>query len=147
MKKIMPDTYFCFVLALMFPAHYLLPVYEFLMFPYNLTGIPLVIFGFVWIMWSHQLVQNEKTTIKPNEKPSTLILRGPFCISRHPMYLGAIILLIGVALLLGSVSTFIPILFLYMILRIYFIPMEECNCAEIFGDAYAQYKSRTPAFF
>jgi protein-S-isoprenylcysteine O-methyltransferase Ste14 len=48
-----------------------------------------------------------KTTVKPHEIPTSLEISGPFRISRHPMYLGMAAILLGVAIVLGSLLSFI----------------------------------------
>ncbi|MDD5173200.1 MAG: methyltransferase, partial [Patescibacteria group bacterium] len=63
-------------------------------------------------IWTDNIFKKGKTTVKPHEKPSTLIVSGPFRLSRHPMYLGMAAILFGVSILLGSLTLFIfPIIF------------------------------------
>jgi len=42
------------------------------------------------------LFNKAKTTVRPFEQSSFLITRAPYRFSRHPMYLGLVVLLIGV---------------------------------------------------
>ena len=42
-----------------------------------------------------------KTTVKPVENSTVLITAGVFRLSRHPMYLGFVLILVGITLLMG----------------------------------------------
>ncbi len=46
----------------------------------------------------------EGTTVKPFEESQALVTGGVFRISRNPMYLGMTLILLGVTLILGSVT-------------------------------------------
>jgi protein-S-isoprenylcysteine O-methyltransferase Ste14 len=82
------------------------------------------------------------TTVKPYENPSILITQGPFKISRHPMYLGMIVILSGMVIVLGSISTIIfPVIFVLM-MEILFIPFEEKLLEKEFKNDYLFYKQK-----
>ena len=66
---------------------------------------------------------------------------GPFRFSRHPMYLGMVLVLIGVAVALGTVGPALVVVPLYCVLA-RFIAVEERAMAETFGDACQEYRSR-----
>jgi protein-S-isoprenylcysteine O-methyltransferase Ste14 len=86
----------------------------------------------------------EKTTISPlaPQKSSTLIVNGPFKLTRNPMYLGMAALLLGWALVLENPLALLgPILFVMYITRFQIIP-EERILTEKWGDAYTAYKSK-----
>ena len=58
------------------------------------------------------------------------------------MYLGMSLLLLGVALLLGTVAALIPVvIFPYVMDRI-FVRIEEKMLAETFGREWEEYQSR-----
>ena len=74
--------------------------------------------------------------------PNFFVTSGPFKLSRHPMYLGMMSILLGVAIFLGSLITFsFPIIFI-MIMEKRFIPLEEKNLEKKFGNQYVDYKKR-----
>ena len=80
--------------------------------------------------------------MKPNENPRCLIVAGPFAISRHPMYLGMFSILLGSAVFLGSLVTFVfPIIFV-VLAEILFIGMEEINLEKAFGKKFLKYKKK-----
>ena len=141
-KKIMPPTYFIVLLFSSIGLHFLFPVMRLISLPYNYLGILIIIFGIILNLWTDSLFKKRQTTVKPHEMPNFFISSGPFRISRHPMYLGMILILLGVAAFLGSLISFVfPIIFV-MIMEKLFIPMEEKNLEKEFGDKYIAYKKR-----
>ena len=81
------------------------------------------------------------TPLKP-EKASTLVVSGLYHVSRNPMYLGMLILLIGWALWLANPTTLIlpPVFVLY--LTLFQIKPEEAALSEKFGSEYKAYCGR-----
>ena len=138
----MPPTYFIVLLFSSIGLHFLFPVMRLISLPYNYLGILIIIFGIILNLWTDSLFKKRQTTVKPHEMPNFFISSGPFRISRHPMYLGMILILLGVAVFLGSLISFVfPIIFV-MIMEKLFIPMEEKNLEKKFGDKYIAYKKR-----
>ncbi len=109
--------------------------------PYNYLGIILILFGIMINLWTDQLFKKAKTDVKYHKIPSKLITSGPFKISRNPMYLGMLIIIFGVAIILGNLIVFIfPIIFVIIIQK-RFIPGEEKNMEKTFGKRYLEYKN------
>jgi protein-S-isoprenylcysteine O-methyltransferase Ste14 len=82
------------------------------------------------------------TTVNPMDpsKASHLVTDSVFCVSRNPMYLGLLLLLIGWAVWLGSASPWlIPPLFVIAITVVQIIP-EEKALAQLFGEQYLSYR-------
>jgi protein-S-isoprenylcysteine O-methyltransferase Ste14 len=78
-------------------------------------------------------------------KPTTSIIeRGPFRITRNPMYLQMVLVCIGVAIALMNIWLFmLTPLCAWLLQRTAIIP-EERYLEVKFGDAYLDYKSRVP---
>ena len=141
-NKILPPTYFLIFLGLIIGSHFIFPITKIIPSPYNWLGIVLIVFGGVINLWTDNIFKKEKTTVKPYEKPSVLIVSGPFRFGRHPMYLGMAAILFGVAVLLESLMSFIfPIIFV-ILMQILFIPTEEKNLEIAFGQRYLDYKKK-----
>ncbi|HEX5393767.1 MAG TPA: isoprenylcysteine carboxylmethyltransferase family protein [Rhodocyclaceae bacterium] len=86
-----------------------------------------------------------KTTINPLDpsQASALVTSGIFRITRNPMYLSLLLLLIAYTIRLGSwVEGIGPILFAAYVTRFQIIP-EERILSEKFGSAFLAYMSRT----
>ena len=88
------------------------------------------------------MFKKSKTTVKPHKNPTSLEVLGPFRVSRHPMYLGMSAILLGVAIILGSIITFVIPIFFVMLMEIMFIPFEEKNLEKAFGKKYLDYKMK-----
>lgn len=107
--------------------------------------------GFFWVMWHidgaeflgiRQIVRKIKGRydFSTLDEESTLMIKGPYKYSRHPIYLFSIIILVArpSMSLLYFVTVICWIIYFY-IGSIY----EERKLAAQFGDAYAAYKRTT----
>jgi protein-S-isoprenylcysteine O-methyltransferase Ste14 len=141
-SKIRPDIFFVVFLALSIVFHFGLPIRKALFPPYTYVGWVFIAVGPVLIIWSDLLFKKKKTTVKPYEQPTQLLISGPFRISRHPMYLGMVLLLLGVAIVHGTLISFVfPVVF-GILMELLFIPFEETNLERVFGKQYLEYKQR-----
>ena len=123
-QSLQPPGYLLIYLILAINLHLLFPIKN-IIGTYRILGVGFIVFGLLINLWADNLFKKEKTTVKPNEPPSKLITEGPFCFSRHPMYLGMVIILFGVFILLGSMVT--------IIFPIIFITLSNClRCVFIF---------------
>lgn len=141
-RKILPPTYFvsCFLLAV--GLHFTCPVAQLIYPPLAYGGFLLLAIG-VWLnLWADNLFKKNRTTVKPFEKSSALILKGPFRFSRHPMYLGMLMALLGVAVFLGSLSSFFAPIIFFLIINVLFILREEKAMEKTFGKKYLDYKKQ-----
>jgi len=85
--------------------------------------------------------RNAKTTVTPlaPEKASSLVVSGLYRFTRNPMYLGLLLILIGVALWLGSfVNAAVVVGFVAYITANQIKPEEE-RLQEVFGAQYHSY--------
>lgn len=86
-----------------------------------------------------------RTTINPLDpsRASALVTNGIYRITRNPMYLSLLLLLVAYAVRLGSLVEWLgPILFAIYVTRFQIIP-EERILERKFGAAFLAYKSRT----
>ncbi len=84
-----------------------------------------------------------KTTLNPNKPAdaSSLVTWDIYRVTRNPMYVGLLIVLVAWAGILDAPWTLIgPVVFFVYISR-YQIAPEEKALASIFGDAYTNYKA------
>lgn len=136
----LPPSYWLLALVLSIVLHLVLPVTQVIPPPWQWLGLVLVVVGGVVTIWTDQMFKRAQTTVKPHETPSTLITRGPYRFSRHPMYAFMALNLLGASVFLGSLTAFVgPALFLVSV-ELVFIPKEEETMAEAFGDEYVKYR-------
>jgi protein-S-isoprenylcysteine O-methyltransferase Ste14 len=83
--------------------------------------------------------KNTIVTIKP---ASSLQTTGIYSISRNPMYVGLMLIYLGLALQFGNWWTIILLPFLIAIVSYLIVLPEEKYLMRAFGDDYAQYKKR-----
>ncbi|MCC1496210.1 isoprenylcysteine carboxylmethyltransferase family protein [Alcanivorax sp. 1008] len=85
-----------------------------------------------------------RTTVNPlkPEKTSSLVCSGIYRVTRNPMYLGFLLVLIGWAVMLGSAFAVLgPVLFVVYISRFQILP-EERVLQNLFGDEFTAYQAR-----
>jgi protein-S-isoprenylcysteine O-methyltransferase Ste14 len=141
-KAVLPPTYLLVALILMALLHFLIPVVKFVPVPWNLLGILPLAAGIALNLLADRDFHQAETTVKPFENSSALVTTGVFRISRNPMYLGYMLILLGVGLLLRSLVPLVVIpVFGYLMARV-FIRTEERMLQETFGPAWEAYAKR-----
>jgi len=141
-KKVLPPTYLFIALVAMAALHFVLPLGKVIPWPYHFVGVLPLVIGSVINVWSSNLFTKYETTVKPFERAEGLVMEGPFRVSRHPMYLGMVLILAGCALLLRSLVPFFVVLLFAAFMDTKFIRVEEQMMEESHGDAYREYKKR-----
>ena len=141
-KNIMPPTYFYLGIALIIFMHFIFPIKQIISYPYTLLGLLIILIGTILNIWAWSLFIKDKTTQNPYKTPNKFVVRGIYKLSRNSMYLGMLTILIGIAILMGSLITLIfPIIF-FVIIHWFFIPVEEKNMEIKFGKKYLEYKNK-----
>jgi protein-S-isoprenylcysteine O-methyltransferase Ste14 len=141
-KKLLPPTYLLIAILLMIALHFLLPLYRIILMPWNLTGFVPLLLGIVINLYADKALHLANTTVKPFEESNTLVTKGVYSFSRHPMYLGFVLILIGVGILLGSLTSWITIPIFVVLMEVVFIRVEEHMLEEEFGQAWLAYKKK-----
>jgi len=136
-----PPNYFYLSLIIDLLFYYLLPQFNLINYSYRWMGLPLLVFGSLLVLYSYWQFSKARTSEKI-EKSYSLVIKGLYRYSRNPMYLGAVIFLIGLSIFLGNlISFFIPVVF-FLVINYMFIPYEEEKGEKEFGKKYLDYKKR-----
>ena len=106
------------------------------------VGTGLVALGMAINLWADGLFRSEKTPIRPGERPERLVVRGPFRVTRNPMYLGMLASLAGIALAVGSWPFWVPPVVFFIAAARFYIPLEEGQMQARFADDYVAYRAR-----
>lgn len=142
MKRILPPSLLTVSIGLMLVLDFIFPVQRIFSFPFNLSGITLICFG-IWISISgSNHFQQEKTTVMTFNTPKVLVTDGLYKYSRNPMYLGFAFVIIGICVLLGSLSPILVAVIFLVVLDGYYIRYEETVLQKSFGTEYMEYKKR-----
>ena len=85
-----------------------------------------------------------RTTVNPMkpEAASSLVTSGIYRLTRNPMYLGLLIVLLGWAAFLSNALALIPIVAFILYITRFQIQPEERALASIFGSEFTTYTSR-----
>lgn len=142
MKKTLPPTFLFLALVAQLVLHLVWPINRYWGVPLNLVGLLPLAAG-AWLnVAADREFKRSQTTVKPFERSSALVTAFPFTLSRHPMYLGFVLILLGTALLFGTLSPLLPAVAFAILMDRYFIPVEERMLGETFGPAWNQYRER-----
>lgn len=119
-----------------------IPVATVIEWPANRIGLVFVALGFLLAGWSISSLGRAKTTVDPKGTPSALVISGPFRFTRNPIYLGNVLVALGVSIYLGSLSAFIAPILTFSLINTLVIPFEEEKLAELFATEYEAYKAK-----
>jgi protein-S-isoprenylcysteine O-methyltransferase Ste14 len=109
---------------------------------------PILITGILLMLWSVLHFLMARGTPVPLDPPPELVESGPYAYTRNPMFSGLLIALLGIGLLLGSISLTCIFLPLLVILAFLFVKgIEEPEAEKRLGVAYIEYKKRVPMFW
>ena len=142
MKKTLPPVYLLGAIIVEVLFHFLLPLRQFLVFPWRLLGLVFLVIGLVLNALAAQKFKKHETTVKPFEESRALVTGGVFNISRNPMYLGMSLILFGLGVLLGSASPFAVVPVFIVLLDQIFIVQEEQMLEATCGDQFRQYRKK-----
>ena len=144
MKRIplLPPTYLLISVLIMAILHFFLPAVKIIPFPWNMLGQIPFISGFIMNLIADKAFKDHKTTVKPFAESTTLITNGAYRISRNPMYLGFVLILLGVAIFLGSLTPYIVVLGFVTLMDIVFIRTEEQMLQKTFSGDWMEYKKK-----
>jgi len=116
----------------------------------NLLGlIPIAVGagGFIWIFVTGlQHFDEVPKRVKLGLTPPYLLTRGPYALTRHPMYVAALALWFGWALFYGSVAGLVGSMVVLLWVN-FVVPREERGLETAFGQVYLEYKNQVPRWF
>jgi len=110
----------------------------------RLAGAVPLVAGIALSKHGSDLFGRSRTNIKTFDDPDVLVTGGPFGFTRNPMYLGFTVALVGVGVLVGSMSAVIGPTVFWLLADRWYIPLEERRMAATFGADYERYRSAVP---
>lgn len=99
--------------------------------------------GFGFMLWARQLFVKNSTPVRHSEAPCQLVLEGPYRFTRNPMYVGGLLMFLGIAVIVGTWPFFAVPMVMFAVLHQVFIPWEEKTMEDIFKEDYRKYLKTT----
>jgi len=94
------------------------------------------------MLWGKSTFDKNNIELIPGSKSAKFVKSGPFTFTRNPMYLGLVLITLGISILLGSLVSFLLPILLFLYLNTYMIPFEETLMERTFRSSYEDYKSK-----
>jgi protein-S-isoprenylcysteine O-methyltransferase Ste14 len=141
-KRPLPPSFLFVALLLMPVVHFLLPVRQLISLPASLLGVLPLVVGIVLNFAADAQLKRHRTTVKPFEESAALVTTGVYAGTRHPMYLGFVLILLGVAVLFGSVGPFVIVAVFPFVMEATFIRVEERMLTARFGEQWLAYRAK-----
>jgi protein-S-isoprenylcysteine O-methyltransferase Ste14 len=141
-KQLLPPTYLLISLLAIVALGFLYSGAVVIASPWNLVGVISIVIGVLLNLAADKALHQANTTVKPFEEPTALITKGVYGISRHPMYLGFVLILLGVAVLMQGWTPYLVIPVFVALMEIKFVRFEEQAMQQEFGQAWLDYKRR-----
>jgi protein-S-isoprenylcysteine O-methyltransferase Ste14 len=109
-------------------------------YAFGLAGVALTSWGLITLY-------RAKTNILPHRAADRLIVEGAFRFRRNPIYMGEVLILLGLAQVTSNIwfAVMAPV-FAVAILLLAILP-EERHLEARFGEEYLDYKARTRRWF
>lgn len=106
----------------------------------RVAGFFLVLVGAAIYVWAATaFVRVGKGTPSPTAPPMQFVALGPYRYVRNPIYVGELIVVAGLASILGSALVLIYASGLFAILHLFILTYEEPGLRRRFGGAYDDY--------
>ena len=137
--RIDPPIYLFVSLAAIVVLHFFLPGIRIIPAPWNLLGVFLLLAGVVLNLMADRSFKERGTSVKPLEESAFLVTTGVFRLSRHPMYLGFVLILVGAAALAGSATPFLVVAVFLAFMDTVFVRSEEKKLSRTFESAWSDY--------
>lgn len=106
----------------------------------SLIGWGVVGSGMALLAWSERQFAHQKTSHDHRAVASALITTGPFQFSRNSVYLGILILHVGLGITMNTIWILIFAPLAMLVMQFHVVPREEACLEKLFPDAYPRYR-------
>jgi protein-S-isoprenylcysteine O-methyltransferase Ste14 len=106
------------------------------------AGCAIVLLGFGIMTRAWWLFRISGTAICPTAATTTLLTDDIYRLTRNPMYLGIVMMLLGTAVATGGLFFYIAALLFFLIIDFAFCPYEEAKLEQGFGSSFLAYRQR-----
>ena len=113
--------------------------------PLGLLGLPLIAVGLLLVVSTVRLFATAgRGTLAPWDPTTRLVVRGPYRYVRNPMISGVLFVLLGEAVLFGSVALLVWFGLVLAVNAVYMPLVEEPGLQRRFGGEYERYRAHVP---
>lgn len=107
------------------------------------TGGSVILLSSLLIYLSGKTFLKYKTPIRPDKTHAvTIVMQGPYAFSRNPMYLGMVLIILGLSIMLKSPFFLFATFIFIVILEYGVIRKEERYLLQIHPDIYRIYRKK-----
>ncbi len=111
--------------------------------PARIAGWGLCLAGLALVIWAILTLRQHATTIMPHESANVLVTTGPYAFRRNPIYLGDVLIFIGISVLTTNLwFAIMAVVFIPLVTWLAILP-EERHLERRFGNEWHAYKDRT----
>jgi len=142
MPQIIPPVLVGAFLLSMIPVTIVCPGSPMFPDPFQWAGLIVAAIGLWFLKKGHGTFLSEKTEIHTFREPTRLVTTGIYKVTRNPMYLGFLLILLGVAMCTNETLNVLFALAFFLTAQFWYIPVEERNALNTLGQAYEDYKNR-----
>ncbi|MDH3546096.1 MAG: isoprenylcysteine carboxylmethyltransferase family protein [Gammaproteobacteria bacterium] len=130
-----------FLVAAAVLLHWAIPL-RLELFVNSMVGTSLITIGLYTMTAGWWQFKKQRTVICPTGTPTSLVAVGIYAITRKPMYLGIFMMLLGLALIVGSIPFYAAAIAYFVVMDTVFCPYEEGKLLRLFGDEFVRYRTR-----
>lgn len=105
-------------------------------------GLIVIVGAFLLVRWAVQTFRRAKTNLLTNQATLAIVSTGPFAYSRNPIYVGALMGLIGFAIAADSLWFLVALVVIFLVLQFGVVAREEAYLTRKFGQTYIDYKAK-----
>jgi protein-S-isoprenylcysteine O-methyltransferase Ste14 len=120
-----------------------LPIFR-INLPIAIIGFLIALCGIAFSIWARIALDTNWSDSATVKQDHTLTRNGPYRITRHPIYTGLLLAILGSALERGLIRSLLAILLCAISLWLK-ITVEEKLMVQRFGDEYIRYRREIPA--
>ena len=142
--KVLPDFVVAILAAAMWGVSLFTPHIQLQPVARMLAAATIALVGAAFTIAGIVSFRRAKTTVSPlkPESASSLVSSGVYTITRNPMYVGLLSLLVAWAVFLSSPLALVGPLAFFLYLGRFPIAPEERALSNLFGSEYANYRAR-----
>ncbi len=114
--------------------------------PLQIIGAAILLLSTAFTIWSRLSLGTMWSYAAIARKDHELRTKGPYSVTRHPIYTGLIGMLLGTTVMSGR-SYWVLLLIAWVVLLADKTAREERVMASVFGEDYETYREQTPRLF